>query len=567
MTVQSSARLVALRAFGAAVAALSSVPYAAPETPSSPPAAGAAVLTASPGPRQTPWKRSFNPFRGDAEFLWPASAGVYEPLLVYNRATGRYLPWLATSYAWSPDNLRLRFAIRPGVLWSDGVAFAARDVAFTFELMRRVPALDRQGIWTFLSSVSAIGTDAVEFALKRPFTPGLAAIGQHAIVSEHKWKDVAEPAAFDDPAPVGTGPFTEVKRFEATVYELGRNPKYWQAGKPAVEVLRVPLYRSNADVFRALKAGELDWASLFVADVEKSWVAADPAHHQYWFPDFGPMVLLYLNTQQKPFDDRNVRMALSMALDRPRIVKEALNNYVVAADATGLADSQRNWKDAGLLANGGWTIRDLARANKLLDAAGLARGSGQIRVGPSGPLRYELYVVRGWTDWEAAAEILRQNLAEVGIAVTVKAIDYNAWDDALRRGRFALSMGFGSRGPDPCQFYRDVMDGSLVRPAGERAEANFNRFASDDATQLVRRFQSVSDEKEQHTLATAMQRLFIENAPSLPLFASPLWGVFSTTHLAGFPTRFRPFASAVPGVGPPPGGTDALPVLVEVQPR
>jgi len=555
---------------GAAGATLALIGSAVPETLTSPQAAAPAavrVLIASPGPRQTPWKRSFNPFRGEAEYLWPASAGVYEPLVVYNRATGTYLPWLATSYDWSADNLKLRFALRPGVLWSDGQPFSARDVTFTFNLMHRVPALDREGVWTFLSSVSAIDPNTVEFTLKRPFTPGLASIGQQAIVAEHKWKDVAQPAAFDDPTPVGTGPFTEVKRFEPTVYELGRNPKYWQAGKPRVDVLRVPLYRNNDEVLRALRADELDWASLFLPDVEKGWVAADPAHHQYWYPDLGPSVLLYLNTQQKPFDDRNVRKAVSMALDRARIVEDALHNYVIPADATGVSDSQKNWKDAGLAASARWTIRDLAQANQLLDTAGLARGSDQIRVGPSGPMRYELNVVQGWTDWMAAGDILRQNLAEVGIAATVKPISYNSWDDALRRGRFALSMGFGNRGPNPYQFYRGLMDGSLVRPIGERAEANFNRFASDDAAQLVRRFESTSDEKEQHTLSNAMQRLFIENAPSLPLFTSPLWGVFNTTRIGGFPSRFRPFASAVPGRGAPPGGADALPVLVEVQPR
>ena len=134
-----------------------------------------------------------------------------------------------------------------------------------------------------------------------------------------------------------------------------------------------------------------------------------------------------------------------MALDRARVVKEAINNYVIPADATGLADSQKNWKDAGLAASARWTIRDVVQANQLLDAAGLDRGSDQIRVGPSGPMRYELNVVQGWTDWMAAGDILRQNLAEVGIAASVKAIDYNSWDDALRRGRFTLSMGFGNR--------------------------------------------------------------------------------------------------------------------------
>jgi peptide/nickel transport system substrate-binding protein len=555
---------------GAAGATLALIGSAVPEAVTSPQGAAPAaahVLIASPGPRQTPWKRSFNPFRSETGFLWPAPAGVYEPLVVYNRATGSYLPWLATGYEWSADNLKLRFTLRRSVVWSDGQPFSARDVTFTFDLMRRVPALDRGGVWTFLSSVSAIDPNTVEFSLKRPFTPGLASIGQQAIVAEHTWKDVRQPAAFDDPTPVGTGPFTEVKRFEPTVYELGRNRRYWQAGKPAVEVLRVPLYGSNEEILRALRAGELDWASLFLPDVEKGWVAADAAHHQYWYPDLGPTVLLYLNVQQKPFDDRNVRKAVSMALDRARVVKEAINNYVIPADATGLADSQKNWKDAGLAASARWTIRDVVQANQLLDAAGLDRGSDQIRVGPSGPMRYELNVVQGWTDWMAAGDILRQNLAEVGIAASVKAIDYNSWDDALRRGRFTLSMGFGNRGPNPCQFYRGLMDGSLVRPIGERAEDNFGRFASDEATQLVRRFEAISDEKEQHTLSSAMQRLFIENAPSLPLFTSPLWGVFNTTRIGGFPSRFRPFASAVPGVGAPPGGADALPVLVEVQPR
>ncbi len=154
-----------------------------------------------------------------------------------------------------------------------------------------------------------------------------------------------------------------------------------------------------------------------------------------------------------------------------------------------------------------------------------------------------------------------------GIAVTVKAIDYNSWDNALRRGKFTLSMGFGNRGPNPCAFYMGLMDGSLVRPIGERAEANFDRFASEEATQLGRRFETISDEKEQHALSNAMQRLFVDNAPSLPLYPSPLWGIFNTTRLRGFPSRFRPFASAVPGVGAPSGGADALPVLVEVQPR
>ena len=342
------------------------------------------VLTATVGPRQGTWARSFNPFRSDAESRWPTWAGIYEPLMISNRATGTFQPWLATSHAWSADNLSLTFTTRAGVTWSDGVPFTAKDVAFTFDLLRRFPALDHDGVWQFLASVAAPDARTAVFRLKRPYTPGLLFIGEQAIVPEHKWKAVAQPAAFDDPSPVGTGPFVEVRRFEPTVYELGRNKTYWQAGKPAVDVLRVPLYRSNEEIMRALAADQVDWASLFFPDIEKEWVAKDPTRHQYWYPDTGPTVLLYLNTRQKPFDDRNVRKAFSMALDRPRITGEAMNGYAPAADATGLAESQKRWKDPAL-AQEGWTKHDLAAANRLLDAASLARDADGTRAGPAAP--------------------------------------------------------------------------------------------------------------------------------------------------------------------------------------
>jgi peptide/nickel transport system substrate-binding protein len=526
------------------------------------------VLTATVGPRQGTWTRSFNPFRSDAESRWPTWAGIYEPLIISNRATGTFAPWLATSYTWSADNLFLTFTTRAGVTWSDGVPFTAKDVAFTFDLMRRFPTLDHDGVWQFLASVAAPDAHTVEFRLKRPYVPGLLYIGEQAIVSEHKWKAVAQPASFDDPSPVGTGPFVEVRRFEPTVYELGRNKTYWQPGKPAVDVLRVPLYRSNEEIVRALAADQVDWASLFFPDIEKEWVAKDPARHQYWYPDTGPTVLLYLNTRQKPFDDRNVRKAFSMALDRPRITREAMNGYAPAADATGLAESQRRWKDPAL-AQEGWTRHDLAAANRLLDAASLARDADGTRAAASGPMRYTLQVVQGWTDWMAAAEIIRKDLAEIGVAVTVRAVDYNAWDDALRRGRFELSLGFGSRGPTPYEFYRGQMDGALVRPVGERAEGNFHRFADPAAEQLLRRLEATSNAAETSRLMTDLQRQFVDKAPSVPVFIGPQWGVYNTTRLTGFPSRFRPYANAVP-TGSPRGAfpaPDSLAVLLEVKPR
>src|SRR6185295_2475348 len=140
-------------------ALLLSLGLAAPESRAQPAPTSKAPppLTITMGPRQAPWKRAFNPFLKEEDTRWPSVAGIYEPLIVYNRATGAYVPWLATSFQWSADNTKLRFALRSGVVWSDGTPFTAGDVAFTFGLMRRSPALDPQGLWQFLASVTADG--------------------------------------------------------------------------------------------------------------------------------------------------------------------------------------------------------------------------------------------------------------------------------------------------------------------------------------------------------------------------------------------------------------------------
>jgi peptide/nickel transport system substrate-binding protein len=177
-------------------------------------------------------------------------------------------------------------------------------------------------------------------------------------------------------------------------------------------------------------------------------------------------------------------------------------------------------------------------------------------------LRYDLNVVDGWSDWVAAARIIRQNLAEIGVDVTVKPLPYEAWYGALERGRFDIGFWYGDRGPSPYEFYRSQMDPTLVRPVGEKATANFHRFASEEAGRLLRRFEASTDEAELASVGRALQQIYVENAPSLPLFASPLWGVYNAGRFAGFPSRLRPYGGAAPGLA-----SDALPVLVEVTPR
>jgi peptide/nickel transport system substrate-binding protein len=513
------------------------------------------------GPRGAAWTRNFNPLHPNA--LFPSAGGIYEPLLVFNRVKGTYVPWLATSFAWSIDNTRLNFEIRPGVKWSDGTAFTAEDVVFTFDLLRRHKELDARGVWEFLSDVKAASESSVEFTFSRVYTPGLVFIGHQVIVPEHVFKGVSDPAAFANETPVGTGPFTVVKRFEPAVYELGRNDAYWQPGKPAVAGLRFPALASNEQAIQALAAGELDWAGLFVPNVDATFVAKDPLHNRYWFPPLGNAVVLFVNSTRKPLGEARVRKALSLAIDRPRIVKEAMQGYTVPLDATGLADVDQRWKDAAAVKAGTWTVRDLARANALLDAAGLSRGPDGRRRGPGGDaLGLTIEVVAGWSDWEAAAQIIAENLKEVGVTATVSASEHAAYLDKARRGHFDLCVGSIQRGPTPYNFYRGLMASEATAPIGELAYENYGRFSNKEVDETLHKFEATNDADTRRLLNGRIQTLFVEQAPGLPLFPGPSWGEYTSKRFTGFPDGSNPYAKLAPHDDPEP-----LLVMVEVKPR
>ncbi len=265
--------------------------------------------------------------------------------------------------------------------------------------------------------------------------------------------------------PVGSGPFTEIGTFEAQYWELHKNPNYWQEGKPAIDGFRFPSYPTNDAANLATLNGENDWTANFIPDIENTFVAKDPENFHYWFPAYGATVHLWLNTTVAPFDNVDVRKAISMAVDRDQIVEVAMYDYTHPADSSGLSDAFPAFKTEDASTQGTWVKRDVDAANAALDAAGLTK-DGDTRTADGEAMEYELYVVTGWSDWVASCEIMAQNLAEVGIKATVTPLDYNAWYDKVTKGDFKMSIGWSDGGATPYSFYLGCMSTSTVKPVG-----------------------------------------------------------------------------------------------------
>jgi len=478
---------------------------------------------------------NFNPFSPNSMPM--TQQAIYEPMFVFNPTDGTTTPWLATDWASSEDGMGVTFTLRDSVQWSDGDPMTAEDVVFSFELQKEL-----LGGFEYLENVTADGAKVV-FTYNTAFSPGLFEIGQQIIIPKHIWADIADPANETNSEPVGTGPYTEVTNFQTQSYSLLRNPHYWQPDKQKIEGILMLAFAGNDPANLATTNGETDWADQFIPNVQNAFVAKDSEHRGYWFPSVDAMINLQLNTTKAPFDDVAVRKAISMAIDREEVTSVAMQGYTHPADCTGLSDAYGTWRSADVVASCDWTTLDVKGANALLDDAGYPQGADGTRTLPDGsPFAFDISVGSASSDWLSVANIISQNLAEIGVTATVNSPDWSAVVAGYEDGSFDSGIVWSNNAPTPYQYYRGVMSTATVLPVGEQAFQNYHRFGLPAADDLLAQFAASGDDAEQVTVMNELQAVYAENAPLVPLFPGPRWGVYNTTRFTGFPSEDNPYA-------------------------
>ena len=496
---------------------------------------------------QISWVRNFEPLNPVSVCRWPTRGAIYETLFLYNPIKIDWTPWLATDYNWQDNNKKLLLTIRSGVQWSDGQPFSAHDVAYTFNLTKEFPALDTRNYWDYLESVVAVSDTEIEVNFKRIYVPGFDAIAGTHIVPKHIWVKLEDPLTFDNPNPVGTGPFTEILRFNSQIWELGKNPNYWQAGKPYIEKLIFPTFSTNEQTTLALLSGNLDYAGAFIPAIDRIYVDKDPEHHHYWFRNTGHSTFLHTNTKDPVLSNVSVRKAISYAINRDQVVKVGMYNYTTPAHVTSLAGSMAIWHSPEIMDKENWVAFNPNKANMLLDSAGFEWKNEEERVNPDGsPLEFNIIVVSGWSDWVRSAQVITQNLKEVGIKTNVRTYDFGAWIARMQRGDFEMAIGWADKGSTPYNFFKSMMFSGYVKPIGEVADLNWHRFGLEEADVLFKEFEQTSDEERIKNIISNLQHLFIENAPGIPLFAELSWAEYNSKYFTGFPNEQNPYGPLSP---------------------
>jgi peptide/nickel transport system substrate-binding protein len=266
---------------------------------------------------------------------------IYEPLSFYSAFADKEILWLAESYKYSPDYRELTVKTRSGINWSDGKPFSAEDVAYTFNSLRDLGPKVRWGvdIANFVKEVKATDANTAVFSFKVPaprfwdFISYKYDIGVY-IVPKHIYdgQDWTSFRAFDLAKgwPVTTGPWKVVVGVpEQKVYE--RRDEWWAAKAgltklPRVErIVHLP-FVGEQQLAQALIANQVDYSTSLqpatfptVLNQNPKIITHSGRQAPYGYVDWWP-ISLYVNNTVKPFDDPDVRWALSYFLDRKQIV-------------------------------------------------------------------------------------------------------------------------------------------------------------------------------------------------------------------------------------------------------
>jgi peptide/nickel transport system substrate-binding protein len=232
------------------------------------------------------------------------------------------VPELATDWAWDEDGTRLIFHLREGVKWRDGKPFTAADVKCTWDLIQgksaeRLHVNPRKSWYANLSEVVPNGDYEVAFVLKRPQPAFLAllATGMSPVYPCH-----VSPAQMRQ-HPIGTGPFKFVEFKPNEFIKVVKNPDYWKPGLPHLDAIEYTLLRNRSTAILAFVAGkyELTFAGTLTIPLTHDLQNQRP-DAVCELPPGSVSTNLIVNRQKPPFDNPELRRAMSLAINRQAFI-------------------------------------------------------------------------------------------------------------------------------------------------------------------------------------------------------------------------------------------------------
>ena len=426
-------------------------------------------------------------------------------------AKGNPSPRLAQSWQVSPDGLTITFKLRDTV-WHDGQKVRSADVAFTLDAVRKTT---RSTVWKgYMAPVSKIATPddlTVVVSYAQPYAPALAAWTM-PILPEHVYRgdDLTESAGNTEA--VGSGPFKLTRWERGKRIVLSAHDRWW-GGKPLLASVELVVGVSDGEMLGQLKRGQLDWAPIRIVD-DQLELSDDPQlRDEFEHADtVEPRLrMIAWNTDNRPYADKRVRQALTMALDRSRVIEDVLHGQ--AQILTGPFFPNMMGADPSIAA----TPFDLAKAKQLLDEAlpgkGGAPGSA---VNPSQQLRFTINMIavesmkNPITD--GAFAIFRRDLESIGVGIKLTILPSKEYFEKIAKRDFdAAFFGWLPDIPDPDPY-------GLLHSTQIGVGSNYAGYANDQVDKLLDDARTATDPKQRKALYNKIHAIVADELPYTPLF-------------------------------------------------
>jgi peptide/nickel transport system substrate-binding protein len=431
----------------------------------------------------------------------------------------KFVPELATSWEWAPDDLSLTLHLREGVSYQDGTPLDAASIVANLTRYRTAPYSIRKAEMSAISGAEVVDPHIVRVLLSRPYAPLLALLANRP-GTPYSPKLFDLPTAEIGAHPVCAGPFRFKERVAQDHITLERWPGYWNAA--AIKLPGV-IFRTITDVTirkTDLQAGALDIAD-HIAPTDVAAVNADPKLRIAKMPSLG-FAPIEFNLANGPAADTplgrdpRVRRAFSLAIDRAALNQVAFDGQYIPSSQMEVPGSLYFDPDHPVPA------QDIPGARKLMKEAGVDRLAVTLRIATD-PLDAQV------------AEIIQSMVADAGFDVKIVAQEAAAQVEATRSGNFQASMLIWSGRADP--------DGNATIWLTCHGFTNWGHYCNPEYDAAMQKATESADPARRVPLYRKATDIWLADQPDVVLYHfSLLWGL--SRKVEGFHGRpdglFRP---------------------------
>lgn len=481
---------------------------------------------------------------------------MFETLYMYNFMDGSMKPLLAEGEpVWNDALTEVTVKINPAAKWSDGTPVTANDVVKTWEIDIATGNSAAVAYQSYIEAIEAADDATVVIKAKltedgKPVNPLLLKDFLTGVfIAQKGWLETLETrcggdgvAMANDPAEdvVWSGPYTKFFANDQMVV-LVRDDNYWGQDASMWGKLPVPkyiahgIYADNAALEVAFKAGEIDVNQQFLPNIQNLWLKDGlPISTYMEEAPYGvclTMPTAWFNMNIPELQNRDLRKAIAMAVDYDTIIANAMTNQSpsfadVPRSVMNPTAGEQAMYDHEAVKDLQWVGNDIEGAKALLDAAGIVDTDGDgWREMDGKKLSFNACCPNGWTDWQAAMEIVAAAGKNIGVEITTLYPEWSIYQtvftnpDQTEYQIFMYSVGAAAPSM-PWARVRQLMGGDLIGVQNNWT-GNFGQYKNERADEIIAQIPLTTDEAELNKLYTEATEIYLTEVPSFSLMYRP----------------------------------------------